>query len=294
MTEDVSQRFESFDQWSTLDAITAMYEGQLFAIAAIKPALDTIAKAGEAAAQNLGRTGRLVYVGAGTSGRLAVQDGAELGPTFNWPQDRIVFAMAGGMAALTVSAEGAEDVGHEGENYMREVNITSEDVVIGVAASGKTPFTLGALQQAKAMGALTIGICNNPDTPILQTVDYAILAETGSEIVAGSTRMKAGTAQKAILNMLSTAIMTRLDRVYKGYMVDMVASNKKLERRAVNMVCDITKCSREIAVTSLAKSGQNIKLAVLIAMGETPDASRALLDKENGNLRQALESQSNS
>lgn len=289
MTEDVSRRFVDFDQWSTRDATEAMYEGQLMALAAIRPAINDIASAADAAARTLGNTGRLIYVGAGTSGRLAVQDGAELGPTFGWPHDRLVFAMAGGLGALTVSVEGAEDNSDDGATQMKAANVQASDVVIGVAASGKTPFTLGAIQEANHRGALTIGITNNSNTPLADKAQHAIVAVTGSELLAGSTRMKAGSAQKAILNMLSTAIMTRLGRVYKGLMVDMVVSNIKLEKRAIQIISDIADCSPEIAQRALIAADKNIKAAILISLGETPETSHLILKRAGGNLRDALE-----
>ncbi|MBL4602030.1 MAG: N-acetylmuramic acid 6-phosphate etherase [Emcibacteraceae bacterium] len=288
MTENISQRFSDFDQWTTQNMIEAMYDGQLVAIAAIKSATNAIAIAADEATTRLGKNGRLVYVGAGTSGRLSVQDGVELGPTFGWPEERLVFCLAGGMDAMTKSAEGAEDDLNQGAEQMRKAAVNKNDVVIGVAASGSTPFTLGALREANALGALTIGITNNPDTSILQEAMHPILAETGSELIAGSTRMKAGTAQKAILNMLSTAIMSKLGRVYKGLMVDMIVSNEKLENRAVNMISDIASCTHEKAISALKKADKNIKLAVLISMGESYENSQHMLEKTKGNLRNAL------
>ena len=289
MTEELCQRFSDFDQWSTPDAIAAMYEGQLMALAAVKPAILDIANAADQIALRLGETGRLIYVGAGTSGRLAVLDAVELRPTFGWAQERIVFCIAGGLEALTVSAEGAEDDLADGKAQIRNIQAGKNDIVIGVAASGKTPFTLGALQQATAMGALTIGISNNPDTPILSNVDHAILADTGSEIIAGSTRMKAGTAQKVILNMLSTAIMTNLGRVYKGFMVDMIASNQKLEVRAVGIIRAIANCSQNTAQSALGAANKDIKTAVLIALGQSLSSAEQILNQSAGNLRHALE-----
>lgn len=288
MTENVNQRFSDFDLWTTANMIDAMYEGQLAAIAAIKNSLDDIAAACDEATLRLGEMGRLVYVGAGTSGRLAVQDGVELGPTFGWPEERLVFAIAGGMDAMTKSAEGAEDDFEEGAKQMRSAHLTSNDVVIGIAASGNTPYTVGALNEANLMGALTIGMSNNADTLILKEANHAILVETGSEIIAGSTRMKAGTAQKAVLNMLSTAIMSKLGRIYKGLMVDMIVSNDKLENRAINMVSDIANCSTKIAAVSLKQANKNIKVAVLVSLGETAENSRNILLKAQGNLRHAL------
>ncbi len=289
MTEGICQRFIDFDRWTTQDAIAAMYEGQLTALAAIKPAIANIAHAADQAALILGNSGRLFYVGAGTSGRLAVQDGAELGPTFGWPESRLVFCIAGGLQALTISAEGAEDNLDDGRNQILAAKPTKKDIVICVAASGKTPYTLAAVQEANRGGATTIGIANNPDSPLLKEVTHAILADTGSELIAGSTRMKAGTAQKAVLNMLSTAIMTRLGHVYKGFMVDMVVSNKKLEGRAINIIADITNCSQETAKSSLYQADKNIKTAVLIALGKTKAAAEEILNQAGGNLRQALD-----
>jgi N-acetylmuramic acid 6-phosphate etherase len=288
MTEDVSQRFVDFDTWSTSDAVDAMYEGQLTALAAIRPSLRDIAAAVDAAAARIGDTGRLIYVGAGTSGRLAVQDGAELGPTFGWPDERTVFCIAGGMEALTISSEGAEDCLDDGVSLIEQANAGPHDIVFSVAASGKTPFTLGALREAKRRGALTIGIVNNSGAVIAEEADHAIVAETGSEILAGSTRMKAGTSQKVILNMISTAIMVRLGRVYKGYMVDMVASNAKLEQRAANMVSDISGCSLDEAQKALFLANKSIKEAILVAMGASLSESQSLLAENNGDLRTAI------
>lgn len=288
MTENVSQRFSDFDQWSTQGMVDAMYEGQLVAIAAIKGALEDIALAAEEAAPRLGEKGRLIYVGAGTSGRLGVQDGAELGPTFGWPEERMVFCIAGGLDAMIVSAEGAEDDFEDGVREMQDAKVGPHDIVIGIAASGNTPYTLGAIKEAKSRGAMTIGIANNPATRLLEESEYSILAETGSELIAGSTRMKAGTTQKAILNMLSTAIMSKLGRIYKGLMVDMIVSNKKLEGRAVSMIEDITKCSPETARTALKAADKNIKVAVLISMGASLEDSQNILKEAEGNLRNAL------
>lgn len=289
MTEAVSERYRALDQWPTRSAVDAMMEGQLAAIAAIRPAAEDIASAIEAAADVIGDKGRLVYVGAGTSGRLAVQDGAELTPTFSWPPARTVFCMAGGMDALVTSVEGAEDSADDGAGAMVDNNVGPNDIVIAVAASGRTPFTLGALREAKRRGALTIGIAMNAAAPILKEAGHAILAETGSELVAGSTRMKAGTAQKVILNMISTGLMVRLGRVYGGYMVDMIVSNQKLADRAVRMVGEIADCSPDAARQALAKADNNIKKAILIALEHSPDQADELLAKSSGNLRTVLQ-----
>ena len=288
MTDNVTHKFDDIDLMPTGNVLEAMYEGQLMALTAIRPALNSIAQAIDAAAHILAIRGRLVYVGAGTSGRIAVQDGAELGPTFGWPDERLLFCMAGGMPALTKSAEGAEDSAQDGRTAIDLNIVNRQDIVIGVAASGTTPFTMGAMEQANELGALTIGIANSPDTPLLHEATHSILIETGNEIIAGSTRMKAGTTQKIVLNMISTAIMVKLGRVYKGMMVDMIVSNNKLDARAISMVGGISNCSKEASIEALTAANNNIKIATLIAQGQSLADSMLLLEKSNGNLRLAL------
>ena len=289
-TETVDPRFAEIDSWSSEAAIEAMLEGQLSAIASIKGQVRGIASASEAAAERLLAGGRLIYVGAGTSGRIAVQDGVELGPTFGWPADRLGFVLAGGLAALAHSAEGAEDDAGDAVRQIAELLLTTSDVVIGVAASGHTPFTVAAIEAARALGALTVAIANNAGSPLAAAAEHAIDAETGSEVVAGSTRMKAGTAQKAVLNLLSTAAMIRCGRVYRGLMVDMVVSNDKLRRRAQAMVSQLAACPGDVAIAALAAADDDIKTAVLIAMGQNRSAARGILEVHGDNLRRALES----
>jgi N-acetylmuramic acid 6-phosphate etherase len=287
-TESLNPRFADIDSWPTVRAVEAMLEGQIAAIASIKSQTAQIAAAAQAAANRLLNGGRLVYVGAGTSGRVAVQDGVELGPTFGWPANRLVYLMAGGMIALAQSAEGAEDNAAAAQAAITAHSVNSKDVVIGVAASGRTPFTVAAIQAARLAGALTISIANNPDTALLESAEYPLLADTGSELVAGSTRMKAGTAQKAILNMLSTAIMLRLGRVYRGMMVDMVISNDKLLLRAFGIVRTLTNCTEATAIKAVETAGHDIKKAVLIAMGQSLTSASALLKVHQGILRDAI------
>jgi N-acetylmuramic acid 6-phosphate etherase len=287
-TENFSSRYQDLDSWQSLDILAAFYEGQLAAVAAVGPSLPAIAAAAEEAVARLRRGGRLVYVGAGTSGRIGVQDGTELPPTFNWPDDRIVYLLAGGEGAIMRAVENAEDSVADGMEGIRAADVGADDVVIGVAASGRTPFTLAALDEAKRRGAQTIGISNNADAPLLEASSHPILAETGEEVIAGSTRMKAGTAQKVILNLLSTLIMVRLGRVYRGLMVDMRATNAKLRRRSEIMVSQITGCDDPAAVAALRQADGDMKAASLIALGASPDEARAILQRHDGNLRQAL------
>ncbi|PXA99127.1 N-acetylmuramic acid 6-phosphate etherase, partial [Nostoc sp. 3335mG] len=226
---------------------------------------------------------------AGTSGRLAVLDGTELYPTYSWPMERLLFLIAGGMEALTCAKEGAEDDAEAARAAVATQQIGANDVVIGVAASGRTPFTVAAVIAARAAGALTIGIANNPDTLLTDAAEYGVVAATGSEIVAGSTRMKAGTAQKAALNLLSTAIMVRLGLVYRGRMVAMRVSNAKLLRRARAMVQDLAGVDAEAAAQALEAGDNDLRRAVLIAQGAAPDRAAALLADHRGRLDAAQE-----
>ena len=287
-TEHLSSRFIDLDAWSPAEVVEAMWEGHIAAVASVRPAIGAIAAAVEAAVVALGDRGRLVYVGAGTSGRIAIQDGAELTPTFGWPRERLVFGMAGGDAALICSAEGAEDDTADGIRLIDCNHIGPSDVVIGVAASGSTSFTVAATERASKCGAVTIGIANNPGTPLLAAARHPILIATGSELIAGSTRMKAGTAQKVVLNLLSTGIMIRLGRVYRGMMVDMHTTNAKLRRRAERMVARIAGCDSTAAAKALALAGGDIKMAALIVLGLSAEAAAAVLAKNWGSLRQAL------
>jgi N-acetylmuramic acid 6-phosphate etherase len=288
-TESQDLRFTDIDLWPTADAVNAMLDGQLAAVNAVRSQASCISAAADAAADRLGEHGRLIYVGAGTSGRIAVLDGTELGPTFGWSPRRLVYLMAGGMQALAQSAEGAEDDARQAESAIANHAIAPDDVVIGVAASGRTPFTLAAVKCARSAGALTIAVVNNSGSALTVAAQYAIAADTGSEIIAGSTRMKAGTAQKIILNTLSTAIMLRLGRVYRGMMVDMVISNEKLFGRAVAMVQSLTDCPQGVAADALESANRDIKTAVLIALGMPLASAATLLAEHRGVLRDALQ-----
>ena len=289
-TEQIDPRYVDLDAWSTSMIIAAIYEGQVAAAGAVRGALESITAAVEDAVPALQRGGRLVYAGAGTSGRIGVQDGSELPPTFDWPSDRLVFAMAGGLEALTRSSEGAEDNERAGAQAMLDAKVAPNDVVMGVAASGTTPFTIGALRAASAAGAVTIAIANNAGAPLFEVARHHILVETGSEVIAGSTRMKAGTAQKIILNLISTTIMVKMGRVYRGLMVDMRARNAKLRRRAQAIVSQIAGCSESDAAGYLEKTGGELKPAVLVALGLEPNAAARLLDRYGHNLRAAIAS----
>jgi N-acetylmuramic acid 6-phosphate etherase len=288
-TEETSHRSSGLDMWPTSDAVMAMFEDQLAAAAAVQSQVEQLATAAEEAAQRLEQPdGRLVYVGAGTSGRLAVLDGTELEPTFGWSRDRLVYAVAGGSSALSASVENAEDDDSSGREVMKSAHLKPSDVVIGVSASGTTAFTVAAIEEAATAGALTIGIANNPGAALLLAARHPILLDTGPELISGSTRMKAGTAQKIALNLLSTAIMLRGGHVYDGLMVDMKASNRKLRARATRMVAQISGVATEKAARALDSVQGNVKIAALVAMGMSAEEAKELLEVSGNNLRTAI------
>jgi len=254
----------------------------------VRAARATISEAVAAMEARLGERGRLIYAGAGTSGRLAVQDGAELMPTFNWPPERLLLLIAGGREALLQAVEGAEDEMAKATELVERHAVGRSDVVIAVAASGTTPFTLTCLREAKRRGALAVGIANNRGTPILDEADHPIFLDTGPEPIAGSTRMNAGTAQRIALNLLSSLLMIRLGRVYKGLMVDVQASNAKLARRREAIVRGLTGRSRGEVRDALVRAGGSVKLAVLLLDGCGLEEARTALERAGGRLGAAI------
>jgi N-acetylmuramic acid 6-phosphate etherase len=287
-TERPSPRFTDIDVWEPADVLDAMIGGQFSAVAAVRTVLPQIERAVLAVEHQLRRNGRLIYVGAGTSGRLAVQDGAELMPTFGWPRERLLLLIAGGDVAMARAVEGAEDEIEYAVAQVQDHAVMSEDAMIAVAASGTTPFTLSCLREANRRGALTIAIANNVGTPLLTEGDHAIFLDTGVEPIAGSTRMNAGTAQRVALSLLSTLLMIRLGRVYRGVMVDVQASNAKLARRKKEMLIYLTGANATKAEEALRQTGGSVKLAVLFLEGMNLETARNALERSGGRLRDAL------
>ncbi|HEY7765096.1 MAG TPA: N-acetylmuramic acid 6-phosphate etherase [Aestuariivirgaceae bacterium] len=288
-TERSSPRYANLELWNPEDILDSLIEGQFAAVAAVhavRPAIESAALAIEA---RLRERGRLIYAGAGTSGRLAVQDGAELMPTFGWPEERLSLLMAGGHEALLRSVEGAEDMAEQGELLTEQQRINADDVLVAVAASGTTPFTLACMREARRRGALTIGMANNRSTPILEESDHPILLDTGAESIAGSTRMKAGTAQKIALNVLSSLVMILLGKVHQGLMIDVRISNAKLVRRGVDMLVQLTGRSSDEARNALERAENNVKLAALLLHGCELEPAKSLLNQSAGRLRRALD-----
>ena len=289
-TETISPRFAGLDTWPGEDVVAALLEAQVAAAAAALAARDAIARAAAAAAGRLeGPAGRIVYLGAGASGRLAMQDGVELGPTFGWPDERLVLTMAGGEAALIRSAEGAEDDAADAAARIEASGLGPADVVIAVAASGRTPFAVAGARAARGRGALVIGLSNNAGTALLEAADHPVTLATGPEVIAGSTRMAAGTAQKAALGALSTAIMVRLGRVHDNLMVDIASSNVKLDRRRLEILRMVVPATEEEARGALDRAGGRVKVAALMLRGLDEAEARAALDRTGGRLRAALE-----
>ena len=286
-TEDRLERYRDADTWPAERSLAAMLDTQMAAFDAVKEALPALARAAEAAADRLRREGRLVYAGAGASGRLAVQDGVELHPTFGWPRARLCYLIAGGERALVASVEGAEDDAAAAVAAVDALALAASDVVVAVAASGRTTFTCAVQRRARAAGALTIGVANNANTPLLDEAEIPVLLATGAEFLAGSTRMTAGTAQKIALNLFSTQTMMTLGRVYEGFMVDVVPTNAKLVARAKGIVQALAGCTAAEAATFWERAGGNLKLAVLLADGLGLEEAKARLEAAGGNLRQA-------
>ncbi|GGR91759.1 N-acetylmuramic acid 6-phosphate etherase [Deinococcus sedimenti] len=289
-TESLHAAHPDLDLLSPLDLTTALLDDQWTAVDAARRAAPALSAAAEAALPRLQRGGRLLYAGAGTSGRLGVLDATELTPTFSWPPERAVPLIAGGERAIRQAVEGAEDDHAAGHAVLLAATPGPHDVLIAVAASGTTPWVLGAMSAARTAGALIIGLANNPGTPLLTGADCPVLLDTGPELISGSTRLKAGTAQKIALNTLSSALMVQLGKVYGNLMVDLKATNAKLEMRAVRLVQHGAHCDDHQARAALRDAGGHVKTAIVaLRLGVTAADARARLDAADGHARAALD-----
>jgi len=261
----VNSSFLHLHKMSALEIVQTMNSEDERVAESVKQSLPEIAEAVELIAERLLHGGRLFYVGAGTSGRLGVIDASECPPTFGVSPEMVQGIIAGGVTALTDEVEGAEDDVSAGETSMKNVKINNQDVVLGISASGTTPFVLAAIAYAGQQGAVKIGLACIPKSPLLENVAVAICVQVGQEVVAESTRLKAGTAQKMVLNMLSTATMVKLGKVYQNRMVNLQASNIKLVRRAEEMVAELGEVSLKTAAELFLKSGHHVKTAIVMA-----------------------------
>lgn len=278
------------DSLSTLEMVTKFNDQDATVAAAVRRTLPQVAQAVDAAAASLQEGGRLIYMGAGTSGRLGVLDASECPPTFGVPHGLVVGVIAGGPGALLKAVEGAEDDEQLGVSDLQALKLTPQDMVVGLAASGRTPYVIGALRFARQSGCRTAAISCNPNSPIAHEAAIAISPVVGPEALTGSTRLKSGTAQKLVLNMISTGAMVKIGKVYQNLMVDMQATNVKLVDRACRMVCQATGCEREEAERALRQTAYEVKTAILMVLSGV-DATKAatLLAEHGGFLRAALQ-----
>src|SRR6266849_406918 len=287
MSQDRLDASLDIDRRSTLEIIRIIQQQDALVAPAVAAEGERIAQAVEEIANRMSHGGRMFYVGAGTSGRIAMLDAAELPPTFGIDASLVRVLMAGGERAYFAAVEGAED-DEDAAIAAVERDVVADDAVVGIAASGSTPYTVAAIRKANMIGALTVGIASVANSPLAQDADIAIVSETGPEVIMGSSRMKAGTAQKLILNAISTAVMIKLGHVYSNLMIDMPATNEKLRSRAVRMVELAANVTRPVAVQALRDAAGNVKLASVIARKRVAiDEARKML--EGRKLREVLE-----
>lgn len=286
-TESSAVRFRGLDAWDTPEILSALWNGQMQAVAACLPALACLSAAVDAAASRLTSGGRLIYVGTGSSGVISVLDAMELGTTFDWPETRLLVVLPAGLDLSKDQAGAAEDDAGAGASRMDSHGIGTADVVVGVSASGRSAFTVGALKRAGGLGALTIAFANNVGTPLGAAARFAVVVETGAEVIAGSTRLGAGTSQKVLFNLFSTALMARFGGVYDNLMINVRAENVKLRYRCAAMVAQIAGVEPDCATEALARFG-TVKRAVLGLKGIPEEEIDARLDAASGILRKAL------
>jgi N-acetylmuramic acid 6-phosphate etherase len=288
-TETPHPAHSGLDRYDTITLVDTFAADQADAVAAVRAAGPALARAVDESLPRLRAGGRLLYAGAGTSGRLGVLDSVELHPTFNWPRERARALLAGGEGAMFVAVEGAEDSAEQGAADLAGLRPTSQDVVLCIAASGTTPYALGVAAAARAAGALVIGLANNPGAPLLAAADIGVLLDTGPELVSGSTRLKAGTAQKIALNTFSSSLMVRLHKTYGNLMVDLRATNAKLVRRALALTVRASGAPEADAQAALDASGARVKVAVvMLKAGVSVAEADARLAAADGSVRAAL------
>ena len=289
-TEASDPRYAELDLMSVAELAQTMNDADATVPTAVQRALGQIVPAIEATAARMSQGGRLVYVGAGTPGRIGVLDASECPPTFSTPPELVFAIMAGGPGAIVNPVEGAEDDADAGAAAIDSAAIGPLDTVIGIASSGRTPYVVAAVRRARELGALTVGLSCNTGTVLSATAQHGIEVEVGPEVLSGSTRLKSGTAQKLVLNMFSTISMVRNGKAYGNLMVDVKATNHKLRERAIRMVQTIADTDRDTAVAALETAAYDVKLAsIMIRRGEDLAASTARLDAADGRLRTALE-----
>lgn len=288
-TEEASERYRGIDFWPSAEVLSAIVAAQREAIEAVAPAVPSLAAAGEAVAERLRGGGRLIYAGAGSSGLLAQVDALELPGTFGIPAQSVKVLLAGGEQALLSLPADAEDDAAAGERDVDALEVGPQDALVAISASGRTAYPLAAMLQAGRRGALTVGIASNAGAPLLTGADHAVLLATPPEVIAGSTRMNAGTAQKCALNMLSSLVGIRLGHVFEGMMVNLQAGNDKLRRRAVGIVMRAAGADQDEAARALAEAGDEVKTAIVLCAGAPgADDARRRLAEHGGDVRATL------
>jgi len=288
-TERSNAKTNNLDIMTVKEIISVMNEEDQTVALAVQKVLPQIEEAIHIVHKGLSNNGRLLYIGAGTSGRIGLLDAVECPPTFSTSPKMVQAVLAGGFGAVMVAVEGAEDDQELGKNDLKQQHLTTNDVVVGIAASGRTPYVIGALAYAQSVGAKTISLSSNLQSAISLYADVAIEVVTGPEILTGSTRLKAATAHKMVVNMISTASMIQIGKVYKNLMVDVHASNFKLKERAKMIVCEATDSTYEEAEQVLVETGFSVKQAiVMILTGSTAEEGKGLLEKANGKVRMAI------
>ncbi|WP_294962725.1 N-acetylmuramic acid 6-phosphate etherase [uncultured Gilliamella sp.] len=289
VTENRNPNSEKIDNCSTLEILQIINNEDKKVATAVEKQLPQIAKAVETITRAFSNQGRLIYIGAGTSGRLGILDASECPPTYGTPPQQVIGLIAGGQPAIFRAVENAEDNPELAVADLKNINFNAKDVLVGIAASGRTPYVIGAMQFAKSIGATVISLCCNPKAPMIAIADIAITPIVGAEVITGSSRMKAGTAQKMVLNMLTTASMIKRGKVYGNLMVDVEATNAKLIERQISIVMQATECNRETAILALEQCQRHCKTAILMILANlNAEQAKQALSKNNGFIRQTL------
>lgn len=289
ITESRNQASLTIDQLTTIDMLKVINEEDKKVAFAVEKQLPQIAQAVDKIVEAFQQQGRLIYIGAGTSGRLGILDASECPPTYGTPAEQIMGIIAGGTPAIFKAVENAEDKPEQGQADLQSIQFDYKDILVGIAASGRTPYVIGAMEYAKSQGAIVISLCCNPNAPMIGLADIAITPIVGAEVITGSSRMKAGTAQKLVLNMLTTASMIKIGKVFSNLMVDVEASNAKLIERQIQIVIEATSCSRQQAINALEQCNRQCKTAIIMLLMQiSAEQAMTLLNENRGMIAHVL------
>lgn len=289
ITESRNQASLTIDQLTTIDMLKVINDEDKKVAFAVEKQLPQIAQAVDKIVEAFQQQGRLIYIGAGTSGRLGILDASECPPTYGTPAEQIMGIIAGGTPAIFKAVENAEDKPEQGQADLQSIQFDYKDILVGIAASGRTPYVVGAMEYAKSQGATVISLCCNPNAPMIGLADIAITPIVGAEVITGSSRMKAGTAQKLVLNMLTTASMIKIGKVFSNLMVDVEASNAKLIERQIQIVIEATSCSRQQAINALEQCNRQCKTAIIMLLMQiSAEQAMTLLNENRGMIAHVL------